>query len=84
MKAEVFKFLNESKLGSITIAVLIFASVINFTVETEYPELALLRHLDIAIALVFMVEYFARIWTADYNRKDKMKARRDYIFPFTV
>lgn len=84
MKAILFKLLNDSVFGSILITVLIFASVTIFSLETEYPNLKLLQHLDIAIALIFMTEYLARIWTADYAQlnktKGKSKARLSYIF----
>ena len=51
MKARVFNFLNISSFGSKLIAGLIIISVINFALQTEYPELQILRRLDVLIAI---------------------------------
>ena len=80
MKAKVFNFLNVSALGSIFITVFILASVVIFSLETEYPDFKLLPRLDVAIAIIFMIEYFARIWSADYRQSNSIKARLAYIF----
>jgi len=80
MKEKLYKFLNDSIWGSVIITTLIFASVIIFSLETEYPNMLLLQHLDVIIALIFMVEYFARIWTANYNQKAGGNSRLRYIF----
>ena len=82
MKAQVYNFLNESFLGSVLLTVLIFASVIIFSIETEYPKMKLFQHLNMGVALIFMAEYIARIWTADFNKTERLKPRLSYIFSF--
>jgi len=82
MKSKVYKFLNESFSGSVILTILIFVSVLVFSIETEYPEMKILHYLNVIIALIFMVEYFARIWTANFNKKGSMKSRLSYIFSF--
>lgn len=82
MKAILFKFLNDSFIGSVILTALIFLSIIIFSVETEFPEMKVLQNLNIIIALIFMVEYFARIWTASFNKSGGLKPRLSYIFSF--
>jgi voltage-gated potassium channel len=82
MKSRVHKFLNESFLGSVILTSLIFLSVLIFSIETEYPEMTALNCLNVTIALIFMIEYFARIWVADYKSNESLKSRLSYIFSF--
>lgn len=82
MKNRVYKFLNDSFLGSVILTGLIFTSVLVFSIETEFQDLEVLNHLNLAIALIFMIEYFARIWVADFGSKEKLKSRLSYIFSF--
>lgn len=82
MKSKAHHFLNNSFWGSVIITLLIFASVFIFSLETEYPKMKLLQSLNLCVALIFMVEYFVRIWIADTDGGDRFKSRMSYIFSF--
>lgn len=82
MKIKLFHFLNISKIGGAFIGLLIFLSILTFTLETEYTESKFLKSAGFYIAIIFMLEYFARIWTAGVTSKDRMNSRLTYIFSF--
>jgi len=81
MKTQIHSFLNSS-LGGKCLAVLIFLSLLAFTLETEFSNLKIFNYLGIGIAAIFGVEYLCRIWVADYGRSDKLKARWEYVTSF--
>ena len=82
MKRQIHKFLNASRVGSVFLFGLIFISIIGFTFETEYTDNIWLRYLSLSVAMLFLVEYLLRIWTADMARPDLKNPRIAYIFSF--
>jgi len=82
LKRQIHRFLNASRIGSILLFSLIFVSIIGFTLETEYIDNKWLRYLSLSVAILFLVEYFLRIWTADLAKPDLKNPRLAYIFSF--
>lgn len=82
MKARIHNFVVKSPIGNSIIGFLIIASVVTFSLETEYDNNALLRRLTLLIASLFLIEYVIRVWTADLGRWDGKKGRLTYIFSF--
>ena len=75
-------FLNASRIGSFLIALFIFLSILSFTLETEFNEAGLLQALSYAIAVIFLIEYILRIWTADLATPEEKHPKLRYIFSF--
>lgn len=82
MKRQIYRFLNESRVGSICLFVLIALSIIGFTLATEYTDNKWLRLISISVAVIFLVEYLLRIWTVDLDKSGKKNPRLAYIFSF--
>ena len=80
LKAKVYDFLNDSKIGSLVLGALIIVSIGIFSAETEYTNNAVLLKANVVIASIFGVEYFLRIWSA--NHVVVPGARMKYITSF--
>jgi len=61
VKEGVYQFLYKSRIGGALIALLVFASLTLFTLETEFQDLEWLKQASYAIACIFALEYFLRI-----------------------
>lgn len=71
MKLAVHKFLHNSRIGSSVVVTLVLASLLVFTLETEFQSSSLLQQMGLAIAVIFAVEYILRIWVADLTPKGR-------------
>ena len=80
LKAKVYDFLNDSKVGSVVLGALIIFSIGIFSAETEYTNNALLLKANVVIASIFGVEYILRIWSANHTAVPG--ARTKYITSF--
>jgi len=80
MKKQINHFLNHSVVGGALLTSLILISVIAFFLETEYENSIGLQRLGYIIAVIFGIEYFFRIWTADISFPGK--GYKKYIFSF--
>lgn len=80
LKAKVYDFLNDSKMGSVVLGALIIFSIGIFSAETEYTNNAVLLKANLVIASIFGVEYILRIWSA--NHAAVPSARTKYITSF--
>lgn len=80
LKSKVYKFLNDSKIGSVILGALIIFSIGVFSAETEYTNHAILLRANLVIASIFGVEYILRIWSA--NHVAVPGARAKYITSF--
>lgn len=78
MKAAVHNFLNKSRAGSVLVVFLVLASLLIFTMETEYKASQILRWLGLAIAGTFAVEYLFRVWVADLTSKGRLGYIRSF------
>lgn len=72
MKEKAYQFLYKSRIGGTLIAFLVFASLTLFTLETEFQDLKWLRQASYAIACIFALEYFLRIWVADKTKNGRL------------
>jgi len=82
VKRQIHRFLNASRIGSVLLFTLIFVSIIGFTFETEYTDSRWLRYLSLSVAILFLVEYLLRIWTADIAKYSAKNPRLAYVFSF--
>lgn len=80
LKAKVYDFLNDSKVGSVVLGALIIFSIGVFSAETEYTNNALLLKANVVVASIFGVEYILRIWSANHTAEPG--ARMKYIISF--
>jgi len=72
VKEKAYQFLYKSRIGGTLIAFLVFASLTLFTLETEFQDLKWLRQASYAIACIFALEYFLRIWVADKTKNGRL------------
>ena len=72
MKAAIHNFLNNSRSGSVLVVILVLASLLVFTLETEFKTSAVLKSLGLVIAGIFALEYFLRIWVAGLTAKGRL------------
>lgn len=82
MRRAVHHFLNGSRIGSVLIVAVILLSLIGFTLETEFSDFRPLILLNLSIAIIFAVEYMARIWTAPLQFPQSRHPYAAYIFSF--
>ena len=51
---------------------MVFASLTLFTLETEFQDLEWLKQASYAIACIFALEYFLRVWVADKTKAGRL------------
>lgn len=72
MKEKAHQFLYKSRIGGALIALLVFASLTLFTLETEFRDIKWLKQASYAIACIFALEYFLRIWVSDQTNAGRL------------
>lgn len=87
LKARVYLLLEGKTWVVKTIYGLIIINLLAFVVQSYHLQdellVKVLRGIEITSIVVFTIEYFARIWCADYNAsnfKESAKYRMKYIF----
>lgn len=71
MKTAINKFLNSSRVGSFLIVSLVLASLLIFTLETEFQDTTFLQTAGAIIAAIFGIEYLLRVWVANLSEKGR-------------
>jgi len=79
VKARLYSFLYQSRIGSALVATLVIASLLIFTLETEFRDNEMLKQLGFVIACIFGAEYSLRVWTANLSPE----GRKGYIKSFS-
>lgn len=82
MRRAAHNFLNKSRVGNQIIVALILLSLLGFTLETEFKANRFLLIANYGIAVIFALEYLARIWAAPLLYTDSKHPHLRYMGSF--